>query len=106
MSDILGHDCDGRPLRAGDRVVILRACNPSARHLEGEECAIRGPSRSKKRDVNVVELDIPFPHGPPGRYWKADTPSLRRIDDKPEASTWDDVRRATGWQPGRIHEEA
>lgn len=42
MSDIIGHDIDGRPLRVGDEVVLARVLNPLSRFKAGERLTIGG----------------------------------------------------------------
>ena len=39
---IIGHDIDGRPLRVGDEVVLVRVLNPLSRFKAGERLTIGG----------------------------------------------------------------
>ncbi|MCH9735571.1 MAG: hypothetical protein K0U78_13630 [Actinomycetia bacterium] len=73
MSEILGHDVNGRPLRAGDRVIVLDA-EPEFRGYEGRQCSV------VRRDYDgEVVVDMP---AEAGCYFAADGPCFRRLEDR------------------------
>jgi hypothetical protein len=76
MSEILGHDVNGRPLRAGDRVVIL-ASGPKP-HAIGGEATVLGPNKFPLLDAHRPEVSIDGPDGV-GDIWCDD---IRRLDDR------------------------
>lgn len=79
MSEILGHDVNGRPLRAGDRAVLVNAENPDFKADIGRIFTVRhvcpGHSCSVCCDETLRDGT------PPGRYGMV-TDDLRRIDDR------------------------
>jgi len=84
MTDILGHDVNGRPLRAGDRVRCL---------LDGDVGTIRGPAAQHDwhpTDRNCLTVDWVS-----GSDADADDLNLRRIDDRtdhrPSEYTYDEL---------------
>ena len=100
MSEILGHDVDGRPLRAGDRVVIVDG-KPSflRNHPVGTETTViefdgfRGVNVDLKPPPGFSFVAVAFTH-------------LRRIDDRPELGSWDEIEKITGWNPTKQPVEA
>tara|TARA_R100000656_G_scaffold22315_1_gene19885 strand:- start:7691 stop:8005 length:315 start_codon:yes stop_codon:yes gene_type:complete len=81
MSEILGHDVNGRPLRAGDKVVVLSP--DKAPQLKGAVVTVLGPTTSScLGDIVRGDVDIDVPH--PNGGWFGATPhkNLRRIDDR------------------------
>ena len=108
MSEILGHDVDGRPLRAGDRVVVLQA-KRKPKYI-GETVTIFGETvtilgRCPCEPKYAVETDIPYD----GLFWDHYSiypHRVRRIDDRPELGSWDDVEKVTGWNPVKRGVEA
>lgn len=81
MSEILGHDVNGRPLRAGDRVVYLRSPqNPHCSVKRGAVLTIRGTAGVYKSPWR----------GQPYQYFKVEEfpgwdfahDGIRRIDDR------------------------
>lgn len=70
MSEILGHDCDGRPLRAGDVVMLVR--RPTNSNYKdfcmGRPIVVTGaPGSHSTKGNNLlkgrVEVDVPDPDG-------------------------------------------
>ena len=102
MSTILAHDVDGRPLRAGDRVVLLpgKQAAASTVHLIGEACVVEGESRYHP---GFLSLSLKDADGDP----VAAVPIvLRRIDDRPDLGSWDEIEKITGWNPTKQPVEA
>lgn len=97
MSEILGYDCNGKELRAGDRVVIVRVLNPAYSHLNGVTCSIIGASSHfpGRIEVNIRTISK--------TRWLAGIPSaMRRIgSDGSKAGSWERIRRLTDWSPER-----
>lgn len=101
MSEVLGTDIDGRPIRAGDRAVIA---------IAGQDMDLRGVQFTVLGEGAVpdtIESDLPahpeseaagFPH-----LFIA-TVCLRILRDDDEAS-WDQVEKITGWIPRRIERD-
>lgn len=90
MTGVIGNDCDGKPLRAGDEVVILS--QPKVKpEYRGLTVKVVG-----RMDDGDVEIDIP------GRSGRGNVSGpghcLRRIDH-PDSASWDEVSKATGWTP-------
>lgn len=79
MSEILGHDANGRPLRAGDRAVITRTATTKS-YLVGEEVVVQGHNLAPLTDRETPEVHVSWPDHPRGAdiwcHW------LRRIDDR------------------------
>lgn len=75
MSEILGYDVNGRPLRAGDRAILLNADN--YRQALGRTVTVLGPAPDGSGDV-VTDI----PHRVTGGYWECRPHSLRRLDDR------------------------
>ena len=100
MSEILGHDVDGRPLRAGDRVEsIVTSCASS------EAAATVGKTgRVVDRFWGAIRTDILCSRG--GRLCSITGRGLRRIDDRPELGSWDEIEKITGWNPTKQPVEA
>lgn len=73
MSDILGHDVDGRPLRAGDQVVIVR--KDSVRF--GQRCAVTGACAC---GCSGLTVDIKSKFSSTG-YKSAYSSSIRKVDN-------------------------
>lgn len=103
MSELLGHDCDGRPLRAGDRVTVLPhgGSSETTKHLFGESGKVVGGGFIGFHAY--VETDIVGADGNPACFV---TKVVRRIDDRPELGSWDEVEKITGWNPTKQPVEA
>ena len=87
MSEILGYDVNGRPLRAGDRVIVLDA-EPEFRGYEGQQCSV------VRRDFDG-DLVVDVPALEDDCYFAAEGRCLRRIDDRtdhqPSQFTYDQL---------------
>jgi len=75
MSEILGHDVNGRPLRAGDRVVVVAPRKYP--HLKGVSMTVTGPSKW----AGFVVTNHPHPD-PAFEFCKPACDQLRRLDDR------------------------
>lgn len=99
MTDILGYDCDGKPLRAGDRIMRVVQLNvPLCKGNVGDIETVIGPSL---KYPGSIEVDDPHPLG----GWWSDYPSSYRKIDQPETGDWSEIEKQTGWRP-RIEVEA
>ncbi|SDO71715.1 hypothetical protein SAMN04487957_110109 [Halomonas shengliensis] len=97
LTGVLGRDCQGRPLRRGDRVepaVPPHKCDELAQG-PGEVIGIKPGSANVKglRPRLMVRNANGVAHGAP-ECW-------RRLDDDEKAS-WRLVAKATGWQPRTV----
>lgn len=93
MTDILGYDIDGQPLRAGDRVVMVR---PIGHVPEGGEMLVIGHplpnNRRRGRDIRVIfEKET----------CATNCCRIRKIQPKPnhEQGSWEEIEKLTGWVP-------
>ena len=90
MSEILGHDVNGRPLRAGDRVVIVRSLGPVQPGTGGRiEGAYEGLSKL------FPDSDVRAGFDGHGSGWGVASGRLRRLDDRtdhqPSEYTYDEL---------------
>lgn len=72
--ETLGHDVNGRPLRAGDRVVVLDA-EPEFRGYEGRQCSVVRLDFDGDLVVDISSFED-------GCYFAAEGRCLRRLDDR------------------------
>lgn len=76
---ILGYDCNGRPLRAGDRAVLLSAIHPDFKSDIGRAFTVRRVCPVFPRSFFCDEV---LGDGtPPGGYSLA-AKDIRRLDDR------------------------
>lgn len=95
MSEILGLDCNGQPLRAGDRVVATNDLSASPRakpHLGGVH-VIAGRSRLRFWKVCLETT------ADDGKPIHASPEALRKI---PDLGSWDDLEKTTNWNPSKV----
>lgn len=109
MSDVLAYDCAGRPLRAGDRVRIIQSGDVRADAV-GRVGIVRGiePSpvcRELARLNGVPGNLLEYREECTGRFRCGGGHSMQKLGDRPDTGTWEEVTRATGWQPGYVREE-
>lgn len=99
MPDVLAHDVNGRPLRAGDPVRIIAATGLAARcDLLNTETTVRGPCPLSPPELCVVEIDVPHPLSHLSQelqWWSALGGNLKRIDEP----DWEEVEETTGYRP-------
>lgn len=101
MSEILGHDIDGRPLRAGDRVKLIDASNEKFKPDIGRVFTIKCKCTTHVGALQCLET---MSFGAVSGRYALGVEHLRRIDDRPDLSTWGDVAKQTGWNPSRVRE--
>jgi len=92
MTDILGHDVNGRPLRAGDAALLLKAVREPS--LAGKIVCILGPNPyAHEKGDGSVEIDVAHPRLSGG--WTVGPENLRRLDDRtdhqPSEYTYDEL---------------
>jgi len=89
---VLALDIDGKPLRAGDSVVIVGSTYPG---VNGAVMQVMEPCLDRAwADVRLS------PVRDDGLFWCAWGRDLRRIDT-PDSASWDQVTESTGWKPSR-----
>lgn len=77
MSEILGYDIDGKPLRAGDRVVYAGSSEMVVAMKGVGPWTVKGPDREGEVGfVDILEKDSA------GIEWGIMTAVVRRIDDR------------------------
>lgn len=81
MTDILGTDCNGRPLRAGDEVVIVSAGEFRFVNMTAE---VIGPSSEYPGLIRLDLLDD-------GMNCCIDGSELRKLDNHQPAGSFDEV---------------
>ena len=86
MSEILGHDVNGRPLRAGDRVFRV---GKAAGFCPPQPWTVAGPAPNRPGGLAMVELDLD------GDEFGSMPAFLRRADDctdhQPSEYTYDEL---------------
>lgn len=91
---ILGRDCDGKPLRSGDPVVVVRTfSNP---HLVGMHTRVVRRAQIESFVITDLECDTP------GAFWGFRSDCLRIAKDRD--ASWEDIAAATGWTPRKVRE--
>lgn len=80
---ILGHDINGRPLRAGDEVVLVRP------RLGREKMA--GMHTKIIRVADDGDMVLAEKNAVIGRNWEAKPESLRKLDNHQSAGSFDEV---------------
>lgn len=96
MTDILGHDVNGKPLRAGDKAVIVHTPVPDMQSWVGRTCKVIGDASADWSDMVWVYVQ---PSPPPGIEPAIYPEQLRKIDDH-EPGDWSEIEKQTGWRPG------
>ncbi len=96
MSDCLGYDIDGQPLRAGDRVVIVEA-GAKPESVDGYAVVI-GPNAHPLLFPGKPEISIDGPSGI-GDIWCDAVRKLQPKQADNEATTWESIEQLTGWVP-------
>jgi len=81
MTEILGYDCNGRPLRAGDRVLTLDV-GTKYKEVVGLSGRVIGASDyTNFFGDTFVETDIPDPRPEGSAYLIANPEALRKLND-------------------------
>lgn len=92
MTGVLGYDCNGKPLKKGDRVEII------AHETVREEC-IGIVSRVVARAApNKDVMGGSLPRVSLECRLVGTTECLKKVDDD-EVAEWGRIERATGWKP-------
>lgn len=93
--EVLGHDCVGKPVRAGDLVMLLKTRNRP--DLEGLLC--HAVKARMYKGLHVLVVDYP---GGEGLEWGLGFHLVRVV---PRGSgSWDHIESVTGWKPGKIRD--
>ena len=92
MSEILGYDIDGKPLRAGDRVVMVSSPNPLTARYIGRVFEITGLSFVHADSVTISERLN-------GRRASLVCETVRKLPPKQDTTTWEAIQEMTGWSP-------
>lgn len=98
MAEILARDVNGRPLRAGDHVRIVKTGDHL---LMNTETTVRGPCPLSAPDEGVVEIHVEHPLAGASellQWWSAMGESLKRLDEP----DWDEVEETTGYRPEEV----
>ena len=95
---ILARDIDGKPLRIGDRAIVVSVRNakqPSLKKLKGLVFTIVGASAL---DDFEFETDLPDPDNT-GMTVFGRGKAVRKIkDDRTGTSDWSEIEKITGWK--------
>ena len=57
MSDIIGHDIDGRPLRVGDEVLVISCEDRDLAYMVGDVYAVTGVDDAGELVIDAVSYD-------------------------------------------------
>lgn len=92
MTDVLGHDCCGRPLRAGDEVVLISSDIPADPDV-GKSCIV-----IRQCPINPSQVEISIPHySNKYNWWSASPNWLRKLtDDHRSAGSFEEVMAVLG----------
>lgn len=86
MTDILGHDCNGRPLRAGDEVVVVFA--HQSWDVKGRRAAIIRQAKMNEITEWNEDVAIEVDNGVKAVACGVD---LRKLDNHQPAGSFDEV---------------
>ena len=89
MTDVLGHDCDGKELRAGDSAVAAAIVAPGLEHAQNKVLSILGPD--PKWRINFAEVEFEGSNRSDQRRYAADCRLLRRLDD--DLPDWNEIAK-------------
>ncbi|RKR02611.1 hypothetical protein C7446_2329 [Kushneria sinocarnis] len=91
---VLGHDCDGKPLRAGD---IVEPALPDDEVVPEFRCRMTVERISQ---ADAGKIIVSTPDGLLGKGWPR---YLRKIEgDSDDAGSWQAIGEQTGWQPRAV----
>ncbi|WP_275288847.1 hypothetical protein [Halomonas elongata] len=97
LTGVLGRDCQGKPLRAGD--LVEPALPPErVRDWGHGQHVITRKEPNQREYPGAVELRTPS-----GRLGCAPPSKLRKIDDNDDAN-WANVTEVTGWTPRTVEQ--
>ena len=79
MSEIIGHDINGRPLRVGDEVVMVNAVNPRSIVKNGAVLTVMRDAGTIKSSATGRVFEAFNPKEIPGFY--AEYAAVRKLED-------------------------
>lgn len=94
MAEILGYDCNGKALQAGDEAVVVSTTCSRYTYLIGETVKILSRSQDHPGCVAINRRD--FSRG--GGRLVGEPECLRKVEPE-EPGDWSEIERVTGWQP-------
>lgn len=94
MSEVIGHDCDGKPVRVGDRVVFIGGENPSHDRWTGLVFTVLKYVQSPNGDPGAVLDKQLVPNRPT-------CAPLRFLRVLPRLGSWDELEKEVEWRPSR-----
>ncbi|OBX36960.1 hypothetical protein A8U91_01308 [Halomonas elongata] len=98
LTGVLGRDCEGKPLRAGDRAEVLQIGDHVPRQCRRTLVTVV----RKGSKEGQVDIDVPYPWEGED-WWQTECWNLRRLDDNDDAN-WANVTEATGWTPRTVEQ--
>lgn len=94
MAEILGYDCNGKALRAGDEAVVVQTTCSRYTYLIGETVTILFRSEEHPDCLAIDRLD--YSRG--GGRLVGEPGCFRKIEPE-EPGDWSEIERQTGWNP-------
>ncbi|MEO1082413.1 MAG: hypothetical protein AAFY29_22855 [Pseudomonadota bacterium] len=96
MSDVLGYDCDGKPVRVGDWVQVAKPISHT--ELTGKICRVVGvdPLKSEQVELDLEPIE-------PSHAWYALPAELRVVND--DTGSWDHIEQILQWQRPKVDED-
>lgn len=83
MSEVLGYDCNGRPLQAGDDVVIISIGDPTLMYMLDDVFSIKGLSDEGEMLLDHTSYD--------GYEVWVESEHIRKLDANQPAGSFDEV---------------
>lgn len=96
MSEILGYDCNGKALRAGDRAEIVNSAPAKMEFIGREVTLLDLPLQFGE----YIQIDIPY-SGNGADWYAISAKDLKRKGDQ-ECGDWSEIEKATGWNPEAV----
>ncbi len=98
MTGVLGHDCSGKPIRAGD---LVEPAVPPEHVRDGFACVLTVTGISRHSIAKPGQLDV---KNDAGAVALANPSDLRKIDEGLDSS-WREVSQSTGWTPRIVRQD-
>lgn len=96
LTGVLGRDCNGKPLRVGDRVVPTAPPGMEVNPRFDCVLTVAGPA-TRPGWLKCLTPDDEDCYGAPAH--------LRRLDDpSDDSASWEEVTKLTGWTPRRVEQ--